>query len=383
MLYSVKRATYDQFLKVTIVPFHSWIGFLNYSQGAYFDSTLTKLASWPKGKITQVTIVQDTYEIPPDQQTFAQPLVFFRLDTVSEFARSPLVQQLPALCLRVPHRPVARYLAVPRASPAIRVLDLSTSSMSGAEIDPLLARLTKLEALILDGCALVRAGAGGEEDWRAVGHVCATASLRLVRERERRLRAWLEHKAAIEAVSVSPQTPQSSMRLNARAKSNAKSRKGVGSLTANMQSLSVSSGREVVLAVPKIRILPTYPKLRALSTTVPFLEDLPFDVKEALAEGWRDGVRVIQTTRSRLRTSLSHGVRIVRMEDAANQDESTDGHEAESGMNGLIDVNSSDAVWAEDGISYPAPVLCLAGPEKHAEHSSGCAHEYSWEIWHD
>jgi hypothetical protein len=329
-----------------------------------------------------VSIVQVPYEIPPDQQTFAQPIVFFRLDTISTLARSLFARDLPALKLRVPHRPIARSIATAGIFPSLRVLDLSTTFIPGADLDPVTSRLRKVQALVLDGCSLVRAGAGGEEEWKAVGHLCATGGLRLARERERILRGWLERQAALDAVSSATMvqsTASSSTAQASRTRKPAKARKGVASLVGGMQAMSVNS--DAVLVIPKIRVLPSYPNLLALSTTIPFTTDiLPFNVAEALAEGWRDGIRILHTARVRLRTSLSHGTRVVRILEHHERDPgSTEGED--KGMDGLKELSRVDDVWMEDDLEHPAPVFCLAGPDKKAEHPEGCAHRYAWDIW--
>jgi hypothetical protein len=329
-----------------------------------------------------VSIVQDPYDRPPDQQSFAQPIVFFRLDTVSILARSHFARDLPALKLRVPHRPIARNMAAPGVFPSLRVLDLSTTFVPGADLEAFAGRLRTVQALVLDGCSLVRAGAGGEDDWKAIGHVCATGDLRLARERERALRAWLERQAALEAVSsaAGPAAPSTSANASsARARKPPKARKGgPASLSAAMQGLAVSA--DAVLAIPKIRILPAYPTLRALATTVPFMADLPFDVAQALVAGWRDGVRIVHTTRVRLRTSMSHGTRVVRILEHHERGLDT-AEEDDKGMDGLKELSRVDDAWAQDELEHPAPVFCLAGPSKQAEHPEGCAHRYAWEVW--
>jgi hypothetical protein len=344
---------------------------------------LARLAQWPCGRVARLSIVQDPYEVPADEQAFAQPMVFFRLDAAAILARSPLAQDLPALKLRVPQRPVARNLVAEGVFPTLRILDLSTTFCPGVDVESLLGHLRNLHALILDGCSLVKAGAGGEEDWRTIGHVCATAGLRLARERERKLRAWLERKAALEAVSAqTPRTGTSHVTtpppVLRGSRKPVKTKKGLSSAMNNL-SLGTSGG-EMVLAIPKIRILPAYSSLRALSTTVPFINDLPFEVSEALADGWRDGVRVVQSSRARLRTSLSHGVRITRILEH-HEREVGEKVTNEDGMDGLKEVSKLDPVWEEDERVYEPPVFCLAGASKQSVHPEGCAHRYAWDVW--
>jgi hypothetical protein len=357
--------------------------------GTYFDSTLTRFAGWPASGTThfvRVSVVQDPFETPPDVQTFAQPLVFHQLAPFSQLAASPILRKVPALRLRVPARPLARYLSVPGALPALSLLDVSTSSLAGAELDALLARLPALAVLLADGAGLVRGALGGE-NWAELGRAAAAAGVRRAKDRERVLRAWLERHAA--QLAPPPDTPGGShlQAAQPQVRRPAKGRKGLASATVSMRDAPAQSTKlsaAVEATIPKIRVLPSFPTLRALATTLSLADELVEDIDFAahFADGWRDGIKLVKTVRARLRTSAANGVRVVRFEELSEC--AADAPLlSEDGIDGLRDILPRDAAWDADECAYAPPVLCLVGPSRQATHPEGCAHRRAWEVWND
>ena len=97
-------------------------------QGAYFDSLLVTLSNWPRGTLSDLTIVQDSLgENFAPKGKFAQPLMFFRLDPICELVSSPWIGTLSHLCFRVSGQDIGVYiLKPPGAVPEGLLLDLST-----------------------------------------------------------------------------------------------------------------------------------------------------------------------------------------------------------------------------------------------------------------
>lgn len=204
----MQKATYYQFLKVS--SSYSTNFYLRYSdsdlQGAYFDSTVIALSGWPSSGLPSLSIVQDPLDpsIAPVQK-FAQPLVFFRLDPFSSMISSPYAQDIKHFRLRIPSRQIARFLYTqPGALPSLSLLDLSTCNVAESDVEQLLGRLVGLKHLIADNCSLLR----GEGDWAAFGKTCALAGVKRAREREKKLKAWLElvyARQAAEAQGIAAQ----------------------------------------------------------------------------------------------------------------------------------------------------------------------------------
>jgi hypothetical protein len=246
--------------------------------------------------------------------------------------------------------------------PALSLLDVSTSSLAGAELDALLARLPALAVLLADGAGLVRGALGGE-NWAELGRAAAAAGVRRAKDRERVLRAWLERHAA--QLAPPPDTPGGSHLQDAPA-----------------QSTKLSAAVEAT--IPKIRVLPSFPTLRALATTLSLADELVEDIDFAahFADGWRDGIKLVKTVRARLRTSAANGVRVVRFEELSEC--AADAPLlSEDGIDGLRDILPRDAAWDADECAYAPPVLCLVGPSRQATHPEGCAHRRAWEVWND
>ena len=127
------------------------------------------------------------------KQKFAQPLVFFRLDPhLSALAKSDYLSTVSSFRLRIPGRQVARSLTSSvHALPSLELLDLSTCNVLEADVGLVLTRFTRLKHLILDACAIVRAEMH-ESDWFEFGKQCATVGVNCARQREKKLKAWLD-----------------------------------------------------------------------------------------------------------------------------------------------------------------------------------------------
>lgn len=347
----------------------------NILQGAYFDGTLTALAKWPPSGLPVLSIVQDP--LPSSiTRTFAQPLVFFRLDPFTVLCQSPYTRSLTSTRIRIPGRQVARHLA---GLPSLSLLDLSTCALSFSDLDAILTRFIRLKHLVVDSCGLLR-GTEPESDCVALGKLCVLASVQRAKHRERKLRAWLEAQAVrtVEKSTASNQDNRSAGPSQAKRGG----RRGIATATISLRAPAQPSNVPVQstahAVVEKIRVLPPAPSLVSLATpTSVFLghETHP-ELRAAFESGWEDGIGQLRAIRARLRTSWSNGIRVMRFTPDG-------GNESDEGFDGLVDVGPGDeAAFDGDAEGEKCPVFCLAGPSRETgEHVEGCGHQASWEVW--
>ncbi|KAJ7292913.1 hypothetical protein C8J57DRAFT_10055 [Mycena rebaudengoi] len=344
----VQRATYQQFLS-----------------GSYFDSTLGCLARWPDSSLPTLSIVQDPMDpLQAPQKAFAQPLVFFRLDSeLSNLAQSPFLYSLTSLKFRIPSRQVAHSICrSPLSLPSVELLDLSTCNVtSGDIIDILLPLLPRLKHLILDGCIVLR-GEYRPEDWAAFGKSCALSGVTRSKVREKKLR-----QARLETVPVA--RPERKGR---------RGRRGVSTATVSLraspprESRVVGTAQGAAASNARVRIFPASPSLRSLSITLlPSIAlEKHAEIRQEFEKGWFEGLSQILEIRGRLYKSSNLGTKIMMFAQEEELDES------EEGLDGLVDVSN----W-EDSVDIGAPVLCFAGPSSSEAHQSGCAHSLAWNVW--
>jgi len=263
-----------------------------------------------------LSIIQDPLD--PDlvhKQAFAQPLVFFRLDPFTTLARSPYLYDLGFLRLRIPSRQLPRFIsALPGSLPSLQLLDLSTCTVHGPELDNILMRFPKLRHVILDGCALgLDRVDAGEGQW-AVGKRCALAGVRRAKEREAKLKNWLELTAVSENVAVSPAGTIPGGDVQRPGRPTRKGRKGLATATVSLRA-SPPSLPEICLlpkakrAVPKIHVLPPSPTLVTFAAAG-LSRASPERHQEIVAEfekGWADGLTQLSTIRRRHLQSWKNG----------------------------------------------------------------------------
>ncbi|KIJ65046.1 hypothetical protein HYDPIDRAFT_39691 [Hydnomerulius pinastri MD-312] len=357
----VQKATYYQFLK-----------------GAYFDTALQALSRWPSYNLPALSIVQDPLdpEIARGQH-FAQPLVFFRLDPIATLACSPYLRSLTSFRLRIPSRQVALFIfSSPLSLPALNFLDLSTCNIRLGDVEALIARFRHLKHLLLDGCSITR-GESLESEWAAVGKTCALGTVKAAKEREKKLKTWLEANAARSHLDGEAMPEQVVAAPAAR-----RIRPGRRGLATAAISLRDSPPREttpVVRAngvIPKVRIVPSFPTIRSLSTTSnTFHKDKHDAIRAEFSKGWDEGFAQLTAVRNRLYQSWKNGVRMVRI--AGDQG-------AEEGFEGLEDVDGESAFYGPASIDMrTAPVLCLAGSDPEVKHMDGCGHAAASCVWQD
>ncbi|KAI6136440.1 hypothetical protein F5141DRAFT_1208794 [Pisolithus sp. B1] len=334
----VQRATYYQFLK-----------------GAYFDTALQALSQWPSHNLPTLSIVQDPLDPEIAQaRRFAQPLVFFHFDVLTKLVCSPCFRSASNLRLRIPSRQVAPFLFnAPQAAPALKLLDLSTCLVRFADVEGLIARFSNLKHLILNGCSITQAHAL-EGEWEVFGKMVALGTVKAAKDREKKLKAWLQSNVAYlqtSADGVSEQ-PTGEQRTGRRIRPG---RRGLATATISLRD---SPPTEVVHVVQR-------------NTSIPKDEHT---IRTEFQQGWEEGIALLNITRSRLYQSWKNGVRVMYISDDQGM---------EDGFEGLQDVDSATLFHDVQCVLCPAPVLCLAGSDDTTKHAEGCGHAAASRIWDD
>ncbi|KAI0673562.1 hypothetical protein C8Q78DRAFT_1119415 [Trametes maxima] len=382
----VQRATYYQFLK-----------------GAYFDSTLLALSSWPDPALPVLSIVQDPLDPTIAPTNFAQPLVFFRLDPISTLAVCTLSNNLKHLRLRVPARQIARHLySALHSFPALESLDLSTGNVNSHDVAGILGRLGDLKMLVLDGCPIVSQRLDVQLDtgdpfqqWEELGKAMALAGVARASDREKKLRLWVETYYVRE-------NEEDNAKKDKKLK---RGRRGLATATISLRAPSPERAAEANRKIPqnrvprrdqKTRILPPVPALLSLATSFPgtFDEETYDAVRNAFERGWASGIARLQAIRLRLMTSWNNGsARIMRFADQGSPEWEEEKQYGEEGLVGLIDVGAMSEFMlniAGDeetesimGLRSACPLLCIAGQNRDAAHVAGCGHRAGWNVYKD
>ncbi|KAF9021759.1 hypothetical protein BDZ89DRAFT_957177 [Hymenopellis radicata] len=189
-------------------PYVEKATYLPFLKGSYFDSTLIVLSEWPHPALKSLSIIQEPLDSSivniPQGKPFAQPIVFFRLD--SPLGALLSCKQIASLRFHLPSRQLSRAFthntAVTHAH--MRSLDLSTANITDMDVDAIITRFSHLEHLILDGCIALTASLGNtaipeavEDPWYQIGKRCALGGSRRAREYEKMINKWLEATNAL------------------------------------------------------------------------------------------------------------------------------------------------------------------------------------------
>lgn len=240
-----------------------------------------------------------------------------------------------------------------------------------------MARFRELMHLIVDGCNATW-GNAQESEWANVGKTCALATVKAAKEREKRLKTWLE----AHAVHTSPDPELTTVPEEGVVARRARpGRRGLATATISLRDLPTRTTAPVIranTAVPKVRIVPSPPTLCSLSTTTGTLHEDKHDVIRAQFErGWDEGLAQLTAIRSRLYQSWKNGVRMMRIAGEQGMEE---------GLEGLEDIDEEGAFYGRDrsGNVWSVPVLCLAGGvPKSVQHVDGCGHAAASCVWLD
>ena len=367
-------------------------------QGAYFDSTLLAISLWPTVTLPTLSIIQDPQQPGiVKRHAFAQPIVFFRLEScLSTLIHSTVLSPLTSLRIQIPARPVVRslctaaYSAVGNPPSTLLIpqdlvfLDLSTCAILEDELDMLLVYFTSLRHIILDGCDIFRGDSLHEGEFKALGKLCALVGAIRARMREKKFKSWMESR-------IIPDTTDDGS-TGVSAKKAKPGRKGLSTATISfrtsstnpvtlIESTSLAREKDKVAkskrVIPKIRILPPLPSLLSLSVTVPGTiktDDYPI-IRDDFNTGWAEGIAQLTVTRARMRTSAGNGVRVMQLVSKSKESD-----EEEEGLEGLVEIDPDDldAFGTDSGLRVP--VLCFAGPNRDGEHQSNCGHVIGWSL---
>ncbi|KAI6031549.1 hypothetical protein BKA83DRAFT_4202117 [Pisolithus microcarpus] len=326
--------------------------FRPYVQRATYYQFLKHSLGWPSHNLPTLSI------------RFAQPLVFFHLDVLTKLVCSPCFRSASNLRLRIPSRQVAPFLFnAPRAAPALNLLDLSTCHVRFADVEGLLARFSNLKHLILNGCFITQ-GHSLEGDWVAVGKMIALGTVKAAKNREKKLKAWLESNVArlpTNEDGVSEQ-PTGEQRMGRRIRPG---RRGLATATISLRDFAPTEAVHVVqrnISVPRLRVLPASPVICSLSTSLDVHNRDEHTIRTEFQQGWEEGITQLNAIRSRLYQSWKNGVRVMYISDDQGM---------EDGFEGLRDVDSETLFHDVQCVVCPAP------------HADGCGHAVASRIWDD
>lgn len=323
------------------------------------------LSRWPRANLLSLSIVQDPLE--PDiapTNTFAQPLVFFRLDPICDFARSPHLSTVLNFRFRIPTRTIARQLSAhEHVLPSAEFLDLSTTRMSDPELEALVGRLARLKYLILDGCPLIHQREDASEtdnlrQWSSLGSLLAAASIRRSKEKENQYRRWARKHVHLVAAELPSVSETSSL--------------DPPSLTEHLPE--------------RILVIPPVPTLLSFAMTAPMVspgspdfEATVVKLRQEFEHGWGLGLHKIAASRQRMRNSwarLSAAVyKMMPSEQVAAR--------AKEDIDILQELKRIQDTDDFEFAPPPCPMLCLVGPGKDKNHPAGCPHRAGWECWSD
>ena len=231
-----------------------------------------------------------------------------------------------------------------------------------------MARFQQLIHLILDGCNIMWGNALLESEWAKVGKICALASVIAAKKREKRLKTWLEDHAA-RNTPRDPVDAATAPQEVAETRRTRPGRRGLATATISFRDAPTRTTAPAVrtnVAISKVRIVPSPPTLRSLSTTGALHKDRHDAIRTQFEKGWDEGLAQLTAIRGRLYQSWKNGVRMMRI---------TGGQGMEEGFEGLEDIDAGDAFCGQDesGNVWSIPVLCLAGPDP-GQHVDGCGH---------
>ena len=283
----------------------------------------------------------------------------------------------------------------PGALPSIDLLDLSTCNITSLDLEELLGCFTGLKHLLLDNCPFTL-GEPLDGQWRALGRSCAMAGVKQAKEREKKLKAWLEAEraAALQLQAallaggndapgpVAPNTPRARRGRRGLATATISIRDRPSTAPPPRVTVPRGEGHPSVPPIPKVRILPPLPALRnlTLTTASTVTSARHAQLRSEFENGWQEGLLVVSDYRRRLRTSWTNKVaRIMRISDADNGS-------GETGYDGLVDVGVDGMFVASEAMDEGrCPSLCLAGPGERDgfAHVDDCAHQVASEVWED
>ncbi|KAG2159619.1 uncharacterized protein EDB93DRAFT_1244411 [Suillus bovinus] len=287
---------------------------------------------------------------------FAQPLVFFRLDLNIHPVALRIYQLIDALASSYS---ISSSVPIYQQHPVLYM-------------EGLLIRFHDLQHLILDGCSVARDQSQGTE-WNNIGKICATATIKRAKAREKELKTWLQHNAATAITPVGmPQPAARRIRPG---------RRGLATATISLREEPTASEPDIIhvpvgIVIPKVRVVPSPPVLLSLCTSASFITNVQHQtIREEFERGWHEGLAQLAAVKSRLYGSWKNGIRMMRITADASG----------SGFDGLETIEGDNAFYSEQdsNANLATPALCLAGSGISGKHVENCGHNIAWNVWND
>ncbi|KAG8950483.1 hypothetical protein FRC04_007498 [Tulasnella sp. 424] len=322
--------------------------------------------------------------------SFAQPIVFFSLDPITNLAKSPVARYVKHLRFRIPLRTVWNKICERNAFPSVEILDLSTSPVHREQAAAaILNGFPRLRHLLVDASGF--GGLGPEQnEWRTLGRAMAMAGIKNAREKERELKnldATEVHRILDNAGRRDEFADRGDNELSGTALED-EGRKE--------HPVPKTDRPARTLQLAKFRILPAYPHLLSISSALApnqAEEGVPVDLElyaEQFSAGWTDGIARLREHRERaMAFSRSANVRVLRFDLHRNCD-----HEDSHGLGELVDVEEHGVDDLTADGSHTTPLICF-GRERnpsqpgsnpalvpvHVPHKPGCGHALGRERW--
>ncbi|KZT55651.1 hypothetical protein CALCODRAFT_556344 [Calocera cornea HHB12733] len=323
--------------------FRTWTDHANYLpflKGSYYDSTFDALARAPPPRLKHFNVTQDVpstelFDHPDDAGTaatrkreeearraflfskalrrnFAPPIVLFAMTCMTHLtAASSIRASLSTLRLRFPQRPILQHLS---PLPNLEALDLSTTSLTPAELRMVFVKFPRLKHLVLDhtGFFIGCGRDGTAEEIREAGRICAMWGVGRSRDVEKEAKDWwatqmMKQNGARDGNDSAPsdadQPAPGPARDTGARKAPKKGRRGIATATISLREhTSASSSSSAVLPArgtpgqiqTKFHVLPPLPSLQTIALGVVergITPALRTSWESDFAQGWLEGRR--------------------------------------------------------------------------------------------
>ena len=374
---SVKRVNYLQFLK-----------------GAYFDSSVDVISTWPKGRLHRLSLVQ---ELPNDFNGlgFAQPLVFFTFKPFVVLSTSIVAGSIRQLRISIPSRDIVPFITSQLDSlKSLEMIDVSASLVSVPQIKALLARFPRLRHIIADSCnGFTRIEA--MTLWHALGRAFAFAAIERAAELDNKLKThvWLQG-------SGENPRPEDELGRRGAERRIRPGRRGVATATISLReprvttvtngNIQATTSTDRLKTELKVKVLPYPSSLVSISVDAYAKLDTDQGQAHALHEsfrqrfrlGWDEGVAMLRAIWKRMQISHTRGTTRVFVPQGCvflvhSDDSRPTGKDNE--LSGCVPVGSTFDWEGLIGYDWPYPTLCCAGSsEDKTLHEQHCGH-FRWD----
>ncbi|KZO90780.1 hypothetical protein CALVIDRAFT_506313 [Calocera viscosa TUFC12733] len=303
-------------LESITLRFRTWTDHANYLpflKGSYYDSTFDAIAHSPPPRLTHFDVTQDAFLLSKAlRRNFAPPIVLFATACLTHLtAASSMRASLRTLRLRFPQRPILQHLS---PLPNMEALDLSTTTLTPADLRMVFVKFPRLRHLVLDhtGFYISCGKDGAEEELREAGRICAMWGVGRARDVEREAKDWWATQMAKQygardendsAPSDADQPAPGPARDTGVRKTPKKGRRGIATATISLRDHVVaSSSSSAVLPArstpgqiqTKFHVLPPLPSLHTIALGVSergITTAVRATWMAEFAQGWLEGRR--------------------------------------------------------------------------------------------